>query len=308
VKLWGLPGDRIDAEQARRRVSADTPWKIAHRMLRGGRDGQGRIFYYPRRGFGQIVDALADAAVDAGATLRLGTEVDQVRPGADGVTVRTRAGQTLSAGHLFTTIPLPLLARIVSPAPPASAVEAASALRFRSMVLVYVVHEGRPWTGFDAHYLPGPQTPISRISEPANYRASADDPAEHTVLCCELPCQFGDQWWTADDDTLAALVSQTLAQAGLPPLRCAQVVTRRLRTVYPVYETGYHAHLHGLDTWAASLPHITTFGRLGLFVHDNTHHAIAMAYDAVAALGGGRFDVTAWSAARRRFARHVVED
>lgn len=308
VKLWGLPGTRIDPEQARRRVSADTPWKIARRMLRGGRGGQGRIFYYPRRGFGQIVDALADAAVDAGATIRLDTEVDRVRPSEDGVTVHTRDGQTLSAGHLFTTIPLPLLARIVSPAPPASAVDAASALRFRSMVLVYLVHQGRPWTVFDAHYLPGPQTPVSRISEPANYRESADDPDDRTVLCCEVPCQVGDRWWTADDAALAAMVCQTLDRAGLPPVRCVQVVTRRLRTVYPVYETGYGAHLHGLDAWAATLPHVTTFGRLGLFVHDNTHHAIAMAYDAVDALRGGDWDATAWSAARRRFAEHVVED
>ncbi|MFN2496498.1 MAG: NAD(P)/FAD-dependent oxidoreductase [Pseudonocardiaceae bacterium] len=308
VKLWGLPGERIDPEQARRRVSADTPWKIARRMLHGGRDGQGRIFYYPRRGFGQIADALASAAVDAGAALRLNTEVDRVCPGEDGVTVHTRAGETFTARHLFTTIPLPLLARVVSPGPPASAVEAASALRFRSMVLVYLVHEGRPWTRFDAHYLPGPQTPVSRISEPANYRESASDPEDPTVLCCEVPCQFGDRWWTADDAALAAMVSQTLNRVGLPPVRCAEVVTRRLRTVYPVYETGYSAHLHDLDAWAATLPHVTTFGRLGLFVHDNTHHAIAMAYDAVDALRGGRWDATAWSAARRRFAEHVVED
>src|SRR6201999_17772 len=199
------------------------------------------------------------------------------------------------------------LARIVSPAPPAPAVAAASALRFRSMVLVYLVHQGRPWTQFDAHYLPGPDTPVSRISEPANYRQSADDPDDHTVLCCEVPCQLGDRWWTADDATLAAMVAQTLDRAGLPPVRCAEVVTRRLRTVYPVYETGYGAHLHGLDAWAGTLPHLTTFGRLGLFVHDNTHHAIAMAYDAVDALRDGQWDATAWSAARRRFAEHVVE-
>jgi hypothetical protein len=49
-------------------------------------------------------------------------------------------------------------------------------------------------------------------------------------------------------------------------------------------------------------------------VHDNTHHAIAMAYDAVDALASmqgqahGHWDATAWSAARRRFADHVVED
>ena len=54
---------------------------------------------------------------------------------------------------------------------------------------------------------------------------------------------------------------------------------------------------------------MTTFGRLGLFAHDNTHHAIAMAYDAVAALrADGSRDEAAWSAARERFTDHVVED
>ncbi len=307
VKLWGLPGSRIDAEQARRRVSADTPWKIARRMLRRG-SGTGRVFYYPRRGFGQIVEALAAAAIDAGAQLRLGTEAARVHPGEDGVTVHTRDGQQLRAGHLFTTIPLPLLARIVTPAAPAPAVHAAAALRFRSMVLVYLVHQGRPWTGFDAHYLPGLDTPVSRISEPANYRDSATDPDDRTVLCCEIPCQFGDQWWNADEASLAAMIAETLDRAGLPPVRCIDVVARRLRTVYPVYETGYTEHLRGLDSWASELPRVTTFGRLGLFAHDNTHHAIAMAYAAVAALADRHWDATAWSAARRRFADHVVED
>jgi protoporphyrinogen oxidase len=84
---------------------------------------------------------------------------------------------------------------------------------------------------------------------------------------------------------------------------------RRLPHVYPVYEIGYAEHLDALDEWAGSLQRVTTFGRLGLFAHDNTHHAIVMAYDAVAALGtGGDFDESAWAAARERFATHVVED
>jgi protoporphyrinogen oxidase len=313
MKLWGLPGEQIDPEQARRRVSADTPWKIAHRVLRQNlgrqrREAQGKIFYYPRRGFGQIVSALADAAVAAGAQLTLRTEVDEVRSGEHSVIVRTCDGQTLTAGHLFTTIPLPLLARIAVPAPSASAVDATAALRFRSMVLVYLVHEGRPWTTFDAHYLPGLDTPVSRISEPANYRSSSADPADRTVLCCEVPCQVGDRWWSADERQLAAMAGETLNRCGLPPLRGAEVVVRRLHTVYPIYEIGYASHLHDLDIWAATLPRVTTFGRLGLFAHDNTHHAMVMAYDAVDALRDGDRDTVSWSAARRRFADHVVED
>ena len=65
----------------------------------------------------------------------------------------------------------------------------------------------------------------------------------------------------------------------------------------------------GAVAWADSLPRITTFGRLGLFAHDNTHHALAMAYDAVDVLRPeGLRDDAAWRTARERFAAHVVED
>ena len=307
-KLWGLPGEEIDAEQARRRVTADTPWKVAARMLHRDRSGQGQAFHYPRRGFGQIVEALAQAAADAGAQIRLGAEVDRVIASEDGVTVGTADGATHTGRQLFTTVPLPVLGRVTEPAPDPSAVRAASTLRFRSMVLLYLVHSGRPWTTFDAHYLPGRGTPITRISEPANYRNSAADPAGRTVLCCELPCAAGDTWWTASETDLVDVATRTFAEHGLPPLRLEGVRVRRLRHVYPVYATGYAEHLIRLDAWADALPRVTTFGRLGLFAHDNTHHAIAMAYDAVDAVRSGLVDPVAWSTARRRFAGHVVED
>ncbi len=309
VKLWGLPGEEIDVEQARIRVTADTPAKIATRMLRGSRgSGQGKVFHYPRRGFGQIVEALADAASGCGASLQLGTEVTGVDAGAERVTLRTPT-ERITAGRLFSTIPLPVLARITTPAPPAAALDSAGELEFRSMLLVYLTHDGpRPWSEFDAHYLPQPGTPITRISEPANYRDSADDPTDRTVLCAEIPCTAGDALWTASDEHLQAVVTETVAALGLPALRPAGVQVRRLRHVYPVYRTGYQRHLRGVDAWAGELPRVTTFGRLGLFAHDNTHHALVMGYDVAAALHRDSFDRTAWSAARRRFASHVVED
>jgi protoporphyrinogen oxidase len=311
-KLWGLPGERISADQAAKRVTADTPWKVAARVLRldrSARAGQGRVFHYPRRGFGQIVEAFADAAAAAGADIRLGEDVVEVAHGPDGVAVRTGAGHLVEAAHAFSTVPLPVLARLCRPGPPDGVLAAAGRLRFRAMVLVYVVHRGGRWSPYDAHYVPGPETPVTRLSEPANYRESADDPADRSVLCAEIPCAVGDAVWTAPEDELAHLVDEALRVTGLPPVRRGEVVVRRLPHVYPVYEPGYQAHLEGLDAWVGSLPRVTTFGRLGLFAHDNTHHALAMAYDAVAALrADGSRDASAWSAARERFAGHVVED
>lgn len=309
LKLWGLPGGEIDAEQARVRVGADTPWKVAAKTLRRRGDGRSRAFHYPRHGFGQIVEVLAAAAVDLGVNLRSATEVTGLRTDADLAVAGTDHGDEHGARRVFSTVPLPVLARLVSPPAPAAAVSAAQQLRFRAMVLVYLVHVGGRWTPYDAHYLPGPETPVTRVSEPANYRDSADDPADRSVLCAEIPCTVGDWLWTADDSALADLVVDGLAATGLPPVRQAGVLVRRLPHVYPVYERGYAERLAGLEAWAEGLSGVTTFGRAGLFAHDNTHHAMVMAYGAVDALRpGGGWDEAAWAVARERFRRHVVED
>ena len=228
---------------------------------------------------------------------------DRRQPGADGVEVSTADGRTARAGHVFSTVPLPVLARLAGAAVPPTG------LAFRAMVLVYLVHTGGRWTGYDAHYLPGPQTRVTRLSEPANYRLSPEDPADRSVLCAEIPCAVGDPVWTSTPDDLAELVRDGLRAGGLPGVRLGGVEVRRLPHVYPVYEIGYADRLRPLDEWVDGLDRVTTFGRLGLFAHDNTHHAMAEALDAVAALRpDGTRDPGLWAAARARFATHVVED
>jgi protoporphyrinogen oxidase len=96
-KLWGLPPEALDAEQARRRVANSSLGKMIRRVLTmvpGLKPpGAGR-FFYPKQGFGQIADAFAQAAVKAGATVALNAQVHAVMaaPGAlDDSTHRARA-------------------------------------------------------------------------------------------------------------------------------------------------------------------------------------------------------------------------
>ena len=172
-----------------------------------------------------------------GAEIRLEAEVDSVRVFENEVVVGTQDGDTISAGYAFSTLPLPVLARIARPAPSLADIESATRLRFRAMLLVYVVHRGGRWTSFDAHYIPGRETPITRISEPANYRKSADDPSDRSVLCAEIPCAMTDEVWGLDDESLGDVVDEALARTGLPPVDRMHVESRRLGQVYPVYRS-----------------------------------------------------------------------
>jgi protoporphyrinogen oxidase len=308
-KLWGLEPEQLSGEQARRRVSAASPTAMLRRVITSASDDQAGVFYYPRRGYGQLAERLAEAAVAAGVDLRLGTAVRGVRPGAHGVEIATDHG-AWQAGAAWSTLPLTALCTLVDPPPPAEVRAAVDGLEYRAMLLVYVVLEAPRHTRFDAHYLPEGWTPVTRISEPKNYRdATGTDPADVTVLCAEIPCDRGDAVWQLDDAAAGELVCDALARSGLPQPPVAGVAVRRLARAYPIYRVGVEQRFAAADAWIAQQPNLLTFGRQGLFAHDNAHHALAMAWGAADALGDdGRVDAASWARARQRFAEHVVED
>ncbi len=156
--------------------------------------------------------------------------------------------------QVWSTAPLAALTRLVDPAPPPAVTAVAGQLRHRAMVLLYVVLDQPRWTEFDAHYFPGPEVTASRLSEPRNYRDSADDPPDRTVLCAELPCWVGDATWKADDGDLAAALAAELTAAGLPPVWPAAVTSRRSAHVYPVYGPDVAGDLATVERWADTLP------------------------------------------------------
>ncbi len=314
-KIWGVPPAELDAEQARRRVSASSFGKMLGKVLRsvpGLKPKGGGRFFYPRRGFGQVSDAYHAAAVEAGADVRLKTTVTGVEvEGGRAVAVRVRCDdidERLAARQVLSTIPLPVLVRSVAPAAPTDVLASTSSLEYRSMVLAYLVLETEQFTEYDAHYFPGADVRITRLSEPKNYGLATETGL--TVLCAEIPCRHGDTVWNATDAELQTLLIEALEGAGLPvrvPVRALE--SRRLMQAYPIYTRGYQAHFGRLDEWIGGVGGLVTFGRQGLFAHDNTHHALAMAYDAVDCLDDrGELDRARWAEHRREFERHVVED
>jgi protoporphyrinogen oxidase len=305
-KLWDAPLEDLSSELADRRVSARSGLSVVRKAL-ATRKGEGAAYYlYPRRGFGQISEAVADAAVASGADLRLGAAVAGVDLGPDEVGVRLADGGTIRAGAILSSIPAPALAQLAS-APP-EVLAAASRLRHRAMVLVYLVLDADQLTPFDAHYFPELNTPVSRLSEPKNFR-EADDPSGVTVVCAELACWEGDGTWLASDEELGRRVVDTLTPLGFefPPV--LEVQTRRIPRCYPSYTGTYAADLAAVEGWVASEPRAVTFGRQGLFAPDNTHHALEMGWDAADAVrADGSIDRVAWSARRDLHRGNVVED
>jgi protoporphyrinogen oxidase len=314
-KIWGVSPEALDPEQAKRRVSSGSLAKMVRKVLGAvpgfRRPGAGR-FFYPRHGYGQISEAFHAAAVGAGARVVLNAQVTAVHAPNDRVTHVEVAedGQlrSLPATWVLSTIPLTVLTRLIRSSVSAPPLAAAGSLRQRAMVLIYLALDVDRFTEFDAHYFPETAIRISRLSEPKNY--SLTSRPGRTVLCAELPCALGGAEWGMSDEALGALVCEDLERAGLGRVtNVVGVQTQRLPHAYPLYTKGYREWFDLLDRWIAGIDGLVTFGRQGLFAHDNTHHTMAMAYALVDCLGeGGVFDRDEWARARQSFESNVVED
>lgn len=316
VKLWGHDPVELSGIQAHKRVSAGSFLKLVRKVLGAvpgfKKPGAGR-FWYPRRGFGAISEVYAEEARAAGADIRLGARVVGLEaPTADRKTWRVEyegeSKQTVEAEHLWSTIPVTILARAMRTPPPDEVLEATRSISYRAMILIYLQLPVDQFTEYDAHYFPGADCRITRLSEPKNY-AALDEPRGSTVLCAELPCAVDDEVWKLSDAELGRIVEEDLSNAGIPiPARPTTVFTRRLAQAYPIYLEGYERPFALLDDWAESQPGLVSYGRQGLFAHDNTHHALFMARSAVDCLRDGEFDRERWERYREVFKTHVVED
>jgi len=315
-KLWGLAPEAISPVQAQKRVSANSAAKLARRVLApvpGLGSHSSRLFLYPRGGYGQISSRLLEESQRMGVTTLMNTRVTGVEHASGrvaAVRVETRDGsRRIRADHVWSTVPVTLLARLLAPDAPAEVLAAAGEMSFQGMALIYLTLETSRFTEHDAHYFPDEATTVSRLSEPKNY-ARRGEPAGRTVLCAEVPCAAESETWRMNDETLGEMVLESLASAGLPVrAKVAAITVRRIPHAYPVYRLGFERHFDTIDRWLGNMDGLLTFGRQGLFAHDNTHHALDMAYSAARCLrADGSFDRGLWNRYRVRFSEHVVVD
>jgi protoporphyrinogen oxidase len=313
-KLWGLSPDELDGEQARRRVSAGTLGSMLKKLVPASRSGiDRRSFHYPLGGFGSIFTAAARNVESMGGRLLTGAVARCVvppAPGTPGMVVYGRGDEegVLPADFVFSTIPVTDLVHAIDAPVPGEVGVAAASLGYRSMVLCYVVLGSGQFSVYDAHYFPGRETRFSRVSERQNYDESRESPGT-TGLCLEIPCFRTDPLWSMDDKGILAIALSGLTAAGLTVSGVRAFFTRRIPEAYPSYPAGWDRHFGEVDRWLAQLPGLVTLGRQGLFVHDNTHHAMEMGTAAARCFNPVTgWDSGGWSEARTRFRKNVVED
>ncbi len=283
-KLWGLPCHRLSPSISGARLQGLSlrtfllETTVGRRAKTKHLDGK---FYYPRHGFGMIADKLADAA--GREHLRTGAKVTRVlHEGGQIRSVEINGRELLPVKHLISTLPLPVLARLLDPAPPEHVLAEAGRLRFRNVLLAAVFLNRPSVTRVGSVYFPDLGCPMTRVYEPKN-RSSAMAPSDQTMLAVEIPCDASDALWRASDADILALVEKQLEAAQwFSPKDVLGGCVKRLPTAYPVLELGAEDRVRAVLDTLHSFRNFESIGRNGMFRYNHTHHMLRFGQKAVA--------------------------
>jgi len=315
-KIWGLPPYELSAFQAKKRVSSNSFFKIAKKFIpTPSKNTKKLCFYYPKSGIGQLSDKLSDEIKKLGGSIELNCEAKKlvIDESTFNLTVQSQKNisekQNFKADFIFSTIPLPSFIHIIEPEPAQKIKFAANHLRYRSMLIFYIILDMPRFTKYDAHYFPAENIIFSRISEPKNYNLNNEN--KSTGLCVEIPCFYNDKTWNSSDDNLLNKIIADFKKVKLPlnKEKIKKSFTKKIRYAYPLYDLTFQDNLDQTEFFLDSLDNIISLGRQGLFAHDNIHHAMHTAYKANECLDDNlNFDKQKWIHLKKQFKNHKVED
>ena len=284
-KVWGVPCERLGSDFAAQRIRGLSFREAVKNMLfRGGKTPDSLVseFTYPRLGFGQITEKMAECM--AADRIHLCSPVVRVRH--DGRRVRAVVARqngverSWEPDQAITTIPVTNLVSMMDPPPAADVVEAARGLSFRDIIIVFLALDRPKVTDDHWIYFPDPDIFLGRIHEPKNWSA-AMAPAGQTGIVAEIFCFAREPVWDEPDRSLIRRCTEQLETVGL--IRASQLIGGHVvqcPKAYPLYERGYRERIAAVLGYLKGLSNLQSAGRNALFRYTSSDRYMEMAIKA----------------------------
>ncbi len=314
MKLYGLPPREIAKDPAVSRVRKFT-------LSSAGRDLQRRLrhqhatYLYPAQGIGQLAAELHRRLVARGGRLlhvcRIeGLRIEEDRVVAIDATLAGEKRETIEPDIVISTIPIHILHHLVALPSDGNGVPPID-LRWRGLRLLYLITRNKIPSSHETFYFPESDVLFGRVSELNRYSSGLNQNSGRTVLTIEIPCSCGDEIWNMSDDRLARRCIEQLQRLQI--LRVAgsgdeEFFSRRLKTVYPVYDLGWKRRFERVYQRLNSVENLYMIGRSALFLHCNIDHCMSMALQLSRHLADGCRGKNEWDDVRQRFFDYRVRE
>jgi protoporphyrinogen oxidase len=300
ARVWGLPTSQISSKQAQRVAKLNLKNIILRTLgIKADPATYFTKYFYPRRGISSLYEGMAAEIVAAGNRICLNSPVVRIERTADTVSrliYQSESGeQSIECDVVLSTLPLPALVNMITPALPDSVSVHAARLRYRSLKLIYIALKRPQLTNYHWVYLLDDDYRVNRMSEQKNVSPGMV-PADRTVLCIELSLWKDEPLWKAGDEEIYRIALHDLLKMGygVTEKEVDSYFVTQIETAYPVYELNFEEHLIPVLEGVHQLGNLMTLGRHGLFLNNSMDDNVGLGFQIANHLETKGADSRAW--------------
>jgi len=285
-KVWGTPTSEIRADWAAQRIKGLSFLSAAKAAFLGNKGNAIKSliseFHYPRYGPGQMWETMTDDIRRLGGEVLLSTPVERLVVEDGRVRKVVAGGREYESDHVISSLPLRNVAGIVEPSPSPEVRSAAKGLRYRELLSVSLVLDGKDLFPDNWIYIHDRGVDVGRIQ---NFRSwspwMVPDPAK-ACIGMEYFCFAGDELWEMEDEALVDKAMGELEQLGLATRDKLELgFATRVPKAYPIYDMDYSERIDSIKGWLAGIENLQQVGRNGLHRYNNSDHSMLTAMRAV---------------------------
>ena len=280
-KLWGIPCTELDEDFAAQRIKKLSLFEAVKNALYSSKKNKHKTlvdqFAYPIGGTGMVYDKMQHFIEENGGKVLCSTPVKKVDARDKGdASIELVSGEVIPFDHIISSMPITHLVKNL-PDVPTDVVRAATDLKFRNTLLVYLKVEGVDVFPDNWLYVHANDLQMGRITNFCNWVPEINQGEKSTIVVLEYWAYNEDEIWNMPYEELIALGKKELRSTGLiKDLEISDGHIIKIPKCYPVYGKGYKAPLQKVENYLSGINNLSVIGRYGAFKYNNQDHSILM--------------------------------
>lgn len=275
-KVWGTKCEFLTPEGAITVSNIKPLEMLKDKIFKNNREEGGSG--YPQYGAGQMFDSMYNHAQETGIHFRHDSKVLKLilnDKHVKSIIIKTPEGtDQIPASYVLSSVPLKDLVKMISPELSDSVLDAASRLRYRSMVIVNLILEPQVHIPFGCINIQDPNIKMSRIHCFKNWSEKMVPDRSKCSLECEYFVSENDELWKASDEALISTAKDELKKIGLASIKdVIEGFVIRIPKAYPLLTIDYIKLLKIIHSELNEIDNLQIIGR-GTHTYDSMDDAI----------------------------------
>ena len=283
-KVWGIPCSFIQAEWAAQRIkNLSLKTAILNSLFKSKNTNIKTLideFHYPVLGPGMMYEEMKNQIIKMHGKFFTNTRVSKVCHENSIIksieyTDENQEKHTQEGEHFISSIPVTELISILSPSPSEAILNAAKALKYRSLITVDIIINKKNVFPDNWIYIHSPDVKLGRIQNFKNWSLKMIPDQNKTSLGLEYFCNENDEFYNMTNEELFKIAASEIEKLCLCKSADIEDYTViRIPKAYPVYDIGYKKHINLIKDYLKEFRNLELAGRYGLFKYNNMDHSI----------------------------------